>query len=148
MNNTKDKNEIVAVKCEGVFTEWYSPFYKEPYDTNEEYRKYYDEVILLEKPMIGPAIGDNDEDFITDDLQCHAERAVTDSDDWEKAIEDYKATVLMCLADGKPRTFEFKGVTPIKITPVKRGDMPPVNEKGLEVYGPFKDLAREAVEAI
>ena len=32
----KDKNEIVAVKCEGCFTEWYSPFYKEPYEDNEE----------------------------------------------------------------------------------------------------------------
>ena len=30
--NSKNPYEIVAVKCEGCFTEWYSPNFKEPYE--------------------------------------------------------------------------------------------------------------------
>ena len=144
----KDNNKIVAVKCEGCFTEWYSPFYKEPYNDNEEYRDYYNEHIIDKMPVLGPSLGDSEDDNLIDDLQCHAERMCVDSADWQVSTEDYKATVEMCLADGKPRVWRYKDVPEVKITPYTRENLPPVNEKSLEVYGDFKELVRERVAAI
>ena len=40
------KNDVVAVKVEGVFTEWYSPKWREPYDDDADYRAYYEKHIL------------------------------------------------------------------------------------------------------
>lgn len=146
---TKDPNEIVAVKCEGCFTEWYSPNYREPYEDNTDFREYYEEEIIDEKPVLGPAIGDCEDDFITDDLQFHAERMCVDSSDWQTSTEDYRATVEMCLADGQPRVWsDTKSDQTVKITPYRRCDMPPVNEASLEIYGPYAALMRERIADI
>ena len=145
----KNADEIVAVKCEGCFTEWYSPNFKEPYEDNGEYREYYDEKILEVQPVIGPSLGDSEDEFITDDLKCHAERMCVDSKDWQGSTEDYIATIKACLADGKTRTWEDPySDQKVKITPYRRGDMPKPNENHLKVYGPFADLMRERVAAI
>ena len=141
-------NKAVAVKCEGCFTEWYSPNYKEPYEDNAEFREYYDEVILAKKPVIGPSLGDKENDYLTGDLHYHAERMCVDADDWGKATEDYMDTIEKCLADGKARVWTHKGVVDVKITPYTRANLPTVHEKSLEVYGKYKELVRERVAAI
>jgi len=148
--NAKDPNEVVAVKLEGCFTEWYSPNYKEPFEDNADYRKYYEEHIIDKQPVIGPVIGGDDGDFISDDLQCVAERLCCDSKDWDKATEDLKATIEMCLADGKERTWkDVDGVVDdVKITPFKRGDMPPITDEALKVFGDYGWLIKERYEAI
>lgn len=143
-------DKMVAVKCEGSFTEWYSPNYKEPYEDNVDYRNYYHEHIINELPVIGPSLGDAEDENLTDDLQCHSERMCSDAKDWKAATEAYKAMVEKCLADGKPRTFKYDGVggIEVKITPYTKANLPPVNEKSLEVYGPFAELFRARVAAI
>ena len=147
--NSKNPDEIVAVKCEGCFTEWYSPNFKEPYDDNAEYRKYYEEHILEVKPVIGPSLGESDDEYITDDLQCHAERMCCDSSDWATSTEDYMDAIEACLADGKPRTWEdTKSDQKVKITPYKRSELPPVNEESLKVYGPYAELLRKRIAEI
>lgn len=146
-----DNNKVVAVKCEGCFTEWYSPNYKEPYEDNAEFREYYDEVILAKKPVIGPSLGDKEDDYLSGGvggLQFHAERMCVDAKDWDKATEDYMDTIEKCLADGKARVWTHKGVVDVKITPYTRENLPPVNEKSLEVYGKYKELIRARVAAI
>lgn len=148
---TKDPNEIVAVKCEGCFTEWYSPNYRDPYEDSPEYREYCEEMRLVEyKPsVLGPAIGDCEDDFITDDLQCHAERMCVDSSDWMTSAEDYKAAIGECLHDGQPRVWrDTMSDQTVKITPYRRCDMPPVNEASLEIYGPYTALMRERIADI
>lgn len=145
----KDPNEIVAVKCEGGFTEWYSPFFKEPFEDNAEYRKYYEEHIIDIQPVIGPSLGEAEDDFLSNDLQCHCERMCVDSTDWDTSTEDYAATIKMCLADGKKRVWEdLHSDQKVTITPYSRKDMPKPNEEHLKVYGPYADLMRERVAAI
>ena len=141
-------NDIVAVKLEGCFTEWYSPNYKEPYEDNEEYRQYYNEHIINKQPVIGPVIGGDDGDFISDDLQCVAERLCCDAADWDKATNSLCTAIEESLADGKPRTWEYDGVDSVKITPVKKADMPALEDKALEVFGKYGYLIRERYEAI
>lgn len=144
----KDPNEIVAVKCEGAFTEWYSPFYREPFDDDDGFREYYEAYVMDEKPVLGAALGECEDDFITDDLQCHCDRMAATCDDWQAATEDYAATIKMCLADGKTRVWKFDGCEDVKITPYRRGELPPVNEDSLKIYGPYAGLMRERMEAI
>ena len=143
-------NDIVAVKLEGCFTEWYSPKYKEPFDDNADYSKYYVEHIMDKQPVIGPVLGGVDGEFLSNDIQCVAERLCCDAHDWDKATEDLKATIEMCLADGKPRTWKDTDgvVADVKITPVKKAELPPLTEDALKVFGDYGWLIRERYEAI
>ena len=147
----KDRNEIVAVKCEGPFTEWYSPFYKEPFNDNAEYRKYYEEHIMDIQPVIGPSLNtDDDEECISDDLDCLTDRLCVDVGlgTWDDAKGKLADAINDALNDGKVRIFSYDGMEDVKITPYRRGDMPKPNENHLKVYGPFADLIRERVAAI
>lgn len=148
----KDPNEIVAVKCEGCFTEWYSPFFKDPYDDNAEYRKYYEENILKVQPVIGPSLGDSDNEFISGYLGCLSDRLTVDADFWDVAKADFEKAVEVAMQSGEVQVVDFlytdPKVTDIKITPYRRKDMPKPNEEHLKVYGPYADLMRERVAAI
>lgn len=150
MKDNKDNDKPVAVKLEGCFTEWYSPNYKEPFEDNEEYRKYYEEHIIDKQPVIGPVLGGVDGQFLSDDLQCVAERLCCDAHNWDKATGDLIATVEMCLADGKPRTWkDVDGVVQdVKITPVTKAELPPLTDDALKVFGDFGWLIRERYNAI
>ena len=143
-------NGIVAVKLEGSFTEWYSPNYKDPFEDNADYRKYYEEHIMDKQPVIGPVLGGVDGEFLSDDLRCVAERLCCDAHDWDKATEDLIATVEMCLVDGKPRTWkDIDGVVAdVKITPFKKAELPPLTDDALKVFGDYGWLVRERYEAI
>lgn len=143
----KSENKAVAVKVEGFFTEWYCPNYKEPFEDHEAYRQYYNSHILDKQPVIGPSLGDADDEFITDDLECQAERMCCGAKDWRKAVAEYKREVNAALADGKPRKVTIEGMD-FAITPFTKAEMPPVNEKSLEVYGEYKELIRGRVAAI
>ena len=144
----KDPKEIVAVKCEGGFTEWYSPFYKEPYEDNAEYRAYYNEHILDVQPVIGPSLNEEDDDeCIQGDLGCLSDRMMSAYNDWKAAKAVFEEAVCKALASGDVQTIEYEGDT-IKITPYRRGQMPKPNENHLKVYGSYADLIRERVAAI
>ena len=144
-------NDIVAVKLEGCFTEWYSPNYKEPFEDNEEYRKYYEEHIMDKQPVIGPVLGGVDGQFLSDDLGCVAERLCCDDwEHWQRNTNELCDTIEMCLADGKPRTWkDIDGkITEVKITPVKKAELPPLTDDALKVFGDFGWLIKERYEAI
>ena len=144
----RNPNEIVAVKLEGCFTEWYSPYYKEPFEDNADYRKYYEENIIDKQPVVGPVLGGEDGAFLTNDLQCVAERLCCDAKVWLTATEGLTAEIKMCLDDGKPRTWENAEVGSVKITPFTKEQMPPLTDDALEVFGKFGYLIRERDEAI
>lgn len=141
-------DEIVAVKLEGCFTEWYSPNYKEPYVDNAVYRQYFEENIMDKQPVAGPVLGGGDGAFLTDDLQCLAERICCGAKDWAAATEDLEAAIGMSLADGKTRNWEYAGVGNVKITPFTKAQMPPLTDDALKVFGKFGYLIRERYEAI
>ena len=148
----KDPNEIVAVKCEGCFTEWYSPFYKEPFEDNAEYRKYYEEKILEVQPVIGPSLGDSDNEFISGSLDFLSDRITSGAAFWDVAKADFEKAVEVAMQSGDVQVVDFRytdpNVTDIKITPYRRKDMPKPNEEHLKVYGEYADLIRERVAAI
>ena len=146
----KDPNEIVAVKCEGCFTEWYAPTYKEPYDDNAEYRQYYDEVLINDTPVIGPSLGGSETEYVSSYLGCLVERLSVSVDlgTWEEASGRLADMIEDSLKDGKPRVFKFEGMDDVKITPYTKAELPPVNEKSLDVYKDFKELVRARVAAI
>lgn len=141
-------NDIVAVKLEGCFTEWYSPNYKEPFEDNADYREYFEENLIDKQPVVGPVLGGEDGAFLTDDLQCVAERLCCSAKDWYTATEDLMSAIEMCLADGKIRTWENDEVGHIKITPFTKAQMPPLTDDALKVFGKFGYLIRERYEAI
>lgn len=144
-------NDIVAVKLEGCFTEWYSPKYKEPFEDNEEYREYYENEIMDEQPVIGPVLGGEDGHFLSDDLECVAERLCCDDwDNWQRNTNELCDTIEKCLADGKTRTWkDVDGkVADVKITPFTKAAMPPLTDDALKVFGKFGYLIRERYEAI
>lgn len=146
----KDPNEIVAVKCEGCFTEWYSPFFKDPYEDNAEYRKFYDEKVLSFQPVIGPSLG-NDE-WLCGDLDFLSDRLTVGADNWDKAKDAFEKAVEVAMQNGEVQVVDFHYTEPnvadIKITPYRRKDMPKPNEEHLKVYGPYANLMRERVAAI
>ena len=146
----KDPKEIVAVKCEGPFTEWYSPNYKEPYNDNDEYREYYNEKIMDIQPVIGPSLSaTDDEENINDDLDCLSDRMMCAvSGDWQEAKKRFENAVHDALKTGRGVRFSDDDCGDFVITPYRRGDMPRPNEEHLKVYGPFADLLRERVAAI
>lgn len=145
-----DKGKYVAVKCEGCFTEWYAPNYKDPYDDNAEYRQYYDEVLINDVPVIGPSLGDSETAYVSSCLQCLVERLSVSVGlgTWDEASGRLADMIVDSLADGKPRVFKFEGMHDVKITPYTKAELPPVNEKSLDVYKDFKELVRARVAAI
>ena len=146
----KDPNEIVAVKCEGCFTEWYSPFFKDPYEDNAEYRKFYDEKVLSFQPVIGPSLG-NDE-WLVGDLDFLSDRLTVGAYFWDVAKATFEKAVEVAMQSGEVQFVDFTYTDPnvkgIRITPFRRKDMPKPDEEHLKVYGPFADLVRERVAAI
>lgn len=146
----KDPNEIVAVKCEGCFTEWYSPFYKDPYEDNAEYREFYDTKMLDYEPVIGPSLG-NDE-WLSGDLGCLSDRLTVDAENWDAAKKAMEDAVELALKTGETQVVDFRYTEPkvadIKITPYRRKDLPKVDEEHLKTYGKYADLMRERVAAI
>jgi len=146
----KNPEEIVAVKCEGPFTEWYSPFYKEPYNDNEEYRAYYDEHIIDIQPVIGPSLSaTDDEENINDDLDCLSDRMMcATAGDWAEAKARFEQAVKEALQTGMVVKFTYEDCGAFVITPYRRKDMPKPNEEHLKVYGPYADLMRQRVAEI
>ena len=145
---SRNEREFVAVKVEGPFTEWYAPTFKNPYDDNMEYRQYYESVVWETKPVYGPSLGDSEDDFISSDLDSLAERLAVDAEDWESDKKEIKKMIRIALENGVTYDCETVQGTKIKITPYRKCELPPVNEKSLEIEGPFADLMRERVAAI
>ena len=144
----RNPNEIVAVKLEGCFTEWYSPYYKVPFEDNADYRKYYEENIIDKQPVVGAVLGGEDGAFLTKGLQCVAERLCWDAKGWLTETEGLTAEIKMCLDDGKPRTWENAEVGSVKITPFTKEQKHPLTDDALEVFGKFGYLIRERYEEI
>ena len=140
------KSRCVAVKCEGCFTEWYSPHFKDPYESNARVRAYCDK--RNADPVVGPSLGDSVTDYLCGDLHYLGERLCWGAANWDAAVKGFKAVVRMCIADGKTRTYAVNGIKDIKITPFTKEKLPPLNEKSLEYYGKYKELVKARVAAI
>lgn len=136
---------VKIVRVVGCFTEWYSPYYKDPYEDDPKYAEFYDKKMLDMQPVIGPDVNGKEE-FLTGDLGCLADRLTCDAEEWGKARNGCMKAVRLAIKSGKPQTFKFDGVTPIKITPYKR--VPKIPEKSYEVYGKFASLVKERVSQI
>lgn len=143
-----NKAKAVAVKVEGPFTEWYSPSYEEPYTHNEEYAAYYDEVVSEEIPVVGPSLGESEDDYITGDLDCLSDRMASGEKNWQLAKEALEFAVENALDRNETTTLELDEGGMVTITPYTKENLPPVNEESLKVYGPFAEVMRAAVEAI
>ena len=139
-----------VVKVEGDFTEWYSPFFKDPYGDRTDYREYYDENILPIQPVIGPIVAGISE-YLTGDLDCLADRItvnavdLSDLSDWDRVRDGFCDAVEDALVTGEPLTFTFKGLN-ISITPFEK--MPTVPEESYRVFGRFASLVKERVAAV
>lgn len=143
-----NRNEWVAVKLVGPFTEWYSPNYKDPFEDNQEYREYYEEHIIAKKPVIGPSLGDDDGDYISGDVQWTAERYTCGCNEWQRETDNLIQQIELSLEIGVACTYITDQKDLIKITPYRKSELPPVNEESLKVYGPYAELIRERVAAI
>ena len=145
MKTKKNTNKAKAVKCEGGFTEWYAPTFKDPYEDNEEYAEFYDQKILDMQPVIGPAV-DGEDEYLSGDLECLSDRITCGASDWYRAKDGFADAVEKALATGEVQTFKFEGIDDITITPHK--ELPTIPEKAYKVYGKFAKLVKERVAAI
>lgn len=145
MNTKNNTNKAKAVKVEGCFTEWYAPTFKDPYEDNEEYREFYDQMMLDMQPVIGPAV-DGDDEYLSGDLGCLSDRITCGAADWDKAREGFVKAVQKALATGEVQTFKSELVDDVKITPYK--ELPKIPERAFNVYGKFAKLVKERVAAI
>jgi len=136
------------VKVIGCFTEWYAPTFKDPYEDNEDYAKFYDQKLLDMQPVIGPDVNGKGE-YLTGDLGCLADRLTCDAHpgvNWGKARKECMKAVMLAIKSGKPQTFKFDRMMPIRITPYKR--VPKIPEKSYAIYGKFASLVKERVAQI
>ena len=148
MKTKKNTNKAKAVKVEGCFTEWYAPTFKDPYEDNEEYAEFYDQMILDMQPVIGPAV-DGEDEYLSGDLGCLSDRITCDACDfgkWDEAKDGFELAVNKALATGEVIIFKFEGLDDIKITPYK--ELPKIPEEAYKVYGKFAELVKERVAAI
>ena len=145
MKTKKNTNKAKAVKVEGCFTEWYAPTFKDPYEDNEEYRKFYDKMMLDMQPVIGPAV-DGDDEYLSGDLGCLSDRITCGAADWDKARKGLVKAIQKALATGEVQTFKSAFVDYVKITPYK--ELPKIPERAYNVFGKFAKLVKERVAAI
>lgn len=149
----KEDEKVVAVRVEGKFAEFFSPFYKEPYEDNDEFREFYNKKILPIQPVVGPCLGDGDDEYLVNDLTCLAERLACDCDGsdviagWVENRDTLMDAVDKVFRSGEPYTVVV-GNREFTITPYRRKELPPINENHLKVFGKFADLIRERVAAI
>lgn len=147
MKTKKNTNKAKAVKCEGCFTEWYAPTFKDPYEDNEEFREFYEKMLLDNEPVIGPAVDGKDE-YLTGDLVCLSDRITCGVafGNWDAARNGFADAAEKALATGKVQVFKFEGLDDIKITPYK--ELPKIPESGFARYGKYAELVKERVAAI
>lgn len=140
------KRKYVAVKIEGRYSEWYSPFWKDPYFDDEGYRTYHDEN-MQDEPIAGPS-PDGDGLVITADLDGVCERMAEGAAAPDKAARDIRATVMQALELGTT----FKLVDPnfgkLAITPYLREEFEGPSEAALDRCGPFKGLVKARLAAL
>ena len=145
---SNENGKPVAVKLEGCFTEWYSPTYKEPFDDNGEFHKYYSEHLIDSRPVAGPVLGGEDGHYIGGDIVWLVDRMCCGASDWQGASNSLRADVAASLVDGKTRTWNHPEVGEVKITPYTKAEMPPLTDEALAEFGPYASLIRERYEAI
>jgi len=141
-------NDIVAVKLEGGFTEWYCPTYKEPFSDHAGYRDYYEKNIIDKQPVVGPVLLGDNGGYVVDDLDCLLERmcACADNSDTMDILE---TMIEGAMEDGKPRAYGGDdGIGEVKITPYTKAEMPPLEDEALKIFGDYGWLIRERYEAI
>lgn len=150
----KSDSEVVAVKLEGPFAEWYIPGYEDPYGEDAGYTAYYDKHILPYQPVYGPPLGNDKDAKITNDLRCLADRlsCVCPPDDWlgevESETDGIENLFKAALATGGVIKCCIPGDEEFVLTPYRRKDLPPVNKSGLKIYGKFAKLVLERVKSI
>ena len=145
MKTKKNTNKAKAVKCEGCFTEWYAPTFKDPYEDNAEFAEFYEQRLLDMQPVIGPAV-DGETEYLSGDLGCLSDRITCGAANWDEAKDGFEKAVNKALATGKVQTFKYEGIDDIDITPYK--ELPKIPEKAYKVYGKFAKLVKERVAAI
>ena len=136
---------VKIVRVEGCFTEWYSPFFKDPYEDDPEYAEFYDKRVLDMYPVIGPDVNGKGE-FLVGDLGCLADRLTCGAKDWDKARKGVIKAVKLAIKSGKPQVFRFPGMTLVRITPYRR--VPKIPDKSYMVYGKYAWLIKERVAMI
>lgn len=141
--------KVLAVRIQGDFTEWYSPFYKDPYNDDPIYRQYYHDRIINDIPVVGPSLGEGETDEnITDDLACLAERLCVDAEDWDEECDDFMEEVKGVFETAEETTYVTCDNKKIIITPYFKHNFPKVNEESLKVYRAYAELLRKRVENI
>lgn len=142
---SKVVSNVKIVKVEGCFTEWYSPFFKDPYDDDPEYAEFYDKRVLDMYPVIGPDVNGKGE-FLSGDLEFLADRLTCGAKDWDKARKGVMKAVKLAIKSGKPQVFRSPKVTPVRITPYRR--VPKIPDKSYRVYGKYAGLIKERVARV
>lgn len=146
----KDENQIVAVRCKGLFTEWYSPFFRDPFNDDKEYQKWYEEN-FIDSPhiLLGPSLNEKDKgEVLTDADVFLAERLTVCEKHWAVSTKSVVYAMKEALKDGEEKYVNLASGNTITITPYKRKDMPKPPLDLYAKYEEFASLMKERVESI
>ena len=146
----KDENQIVAVRCKGMFTEWYSPFFRDPFADDHEFREWYSEIFVHSKyDFSGPSLNkDDDGEVLTNDDSFLSERLTACEEDWAESKNRVVDAIKEALSDGVEKYVTLASGDMITITPYKRRDMPKPPLELYAKYEKFASLMKERVEDI
>ncbi len=133
-----------ALKVTGSFTEWVAPTMKDLYESNADFRAWYEESGMLDKlpPALIPFGG---EGYISTDVDCLADRLATSNDTaiWSRESELIKSALWTALNEG--RRIEVMGIV---IEPFTAEELPITPLERFAYYGPYADALRASVDAL
>lgn len=136
--------KAIALKVTGPFTEWVAPTMKDLYESNADFREWYEESGMLDKlpPVLIPFGG---EDYISAHVDCLADRLAESNDTsiWSQATDLLNTALWTALNEG--RRIEVMGVV---IEPFTAEELPITPLERFADYGPYADALRASVDAL
>ena len=138
--------KAIALKVTGHFTEWIAPTMEALYENNADYRKWYEESGMLDKlpPVLVP-FGNGEDEYISSDVDCLADRLATSNDTtfWSRESELIKSALWTALNEG--RRIEVLGIV---MEPLEAKDLPITPLERFADYGPWAEKLRAIVDAL
>ena len=138
--------KAIALKVTGPFTEWVAPTMKDIYESNADFREWYEESGMLDKlpPVLIP-FGNGEDEYISSHVDCLADRLANTNDTnlWTQATDLLNTALWTALNEG--RRIEVMGIV---IEPFTAEELPMTPPERFADYGPYADAIRAAVDAL
>ena len=138
--------KAIALKVTGHFTEWIAPTMEDPYENNADYRNWYEKSGMLAKlPSVLVPFGNGEDEYISSDVDCLADRLAMSNDHavWAEESALIRKALWTALNEGK--RIEVMGIV---MEPFNANELPVTPLERFEDYGPWAEKLRASVDAL